>query len=151
MLRFLGRTRLGHRGGVLLLLALIDFGYGLSLVAPNAELLATASAVWRQHYAPTWAWGLAWIMVGMVLLLYAFRRHDAVGYATAIAWKVAWALMTLASWAFGGVDRGWVATLIWLTFVGIVAIAADWPEPSRFPSGSEITLPIVPRPPDEED
>lgn len=129
----LAALRPGRRGTILLILSAIDFAYGLSLVNPSEESLATTSARWREHYAPTGVWGLAWITVGAILLAWAFRRRDAVGYTAAIIWKVVWGLTTLASWLFGGVDRGWVATFIWFTFALMVWVISGWPEPARFP------------------
>jgi hypothetical protein len=78
-----------------------------------------------------WVWGTGWLLVGFLLLFYALRRHDAVGYTSAIGWKIVWGLTTFASWAFGGVDRGWVASIIWLTFAGVVGVISGWPEPVR--------------------
>lgn len=124
-----GLNLLGHRGAILLVLAVIDLAYGLSLVTPSHEAVSADSIIWRQHYAPTWVWGIGWISVAVVLAVYAFRHNDAVGYAAAIGWKVAWGATTFASWAFGGVERGWLAAIIWLVFAGMVVIISDWPEP----------------------
>lgn len=142
----LGRLR--HRGAILLILSLIDFAYGLSLISPAAESLGSAAVRWRELYAPLWAWGIAWVVVGAVLVFYAFRTHDAVGFTAAIGLKVVWGLTTLASWVLGDVQRGWVATIIWLVFAGMIAVIADWPEPSRSEPAEEVpSSPGDPTPP----
>lgn len=121
--------RVGRRGAILLILSVIDFAYGLSLVSPSADSVASSTVMWRQHYAPIWAWGAGWLIVGVILFVSAFLRNDAFGYAAAIGWKIIWSLTTLASWAFGDVDRGWVATIIWAVFGGMIWVISGWPEP----------------------
>ena len=131
------RHQIGRRGAILLILALIDFAYGGSLVAPSDELASSSATMWRQHIAPIWAWGAAWLVVGVILFVSAFLRNDAIGYAAAIGWKIIWAATTLASWAFGGVPRGWVATIIWAVFGGMIWVIAEWPEPTLPPPTDE--------------
>lgn len=138
--------RLGRRGSILLFLALIDFAYGFSLIGPSAEQLSLATTRWREHYAPVWVWGLGWVLTGVVLLFYAFRRHDAVGYTVAIGWKVMWTLTTFASWAVGGVERGWVGALSWAVVAGMVYRISGWAEPVNpddppFPAPRADTVP----------
>lgn len=121
--------QVGRRGAILLILSVIDVSYGASLISPPADSLTTAAIQWRQHYAPMFVWGVCWLVIGMVLIVSAFRRADAVGYSAAIGWKIVWALTTLASWIFGNVERGWVAAIIWGTFAGMVWVISGWPEP----------------------
>ena len=125
--------RIGRRGAVLLLFAVVDFAYGSSLIAPSADSLALESTIWRQHYAPTWVWGAGWLITGGYLTIGAFMKHDELAYAAAIGWKIIWALTTLASWAFGGVERGWVAAFIWGVVAGLVAVDAGRGENPRTP------------------
>lgn len=125
-----GGGRLGHRGAILLVLSVIDFLYGMSLIWPTPELRSSAGTVWREHYGPIGAWGAAWVVVGVIVLVFAFRPRDAFGFATAIGWKIIWSATALASWVFGGVDRGWVTTIVWLTFAAMIAVVSDWPEPT---------------------
>lgn len=121
-------VRVGRRGKILLILAVIDVAYGLSLIAPPADP-SSAATRWREIFLPLWVWGALWLVVAAILAVSAFMRHDAFGYSAAIGIKVIWALTTLVSWAFGGVPRGWVAAIIWLTFAEMVWIIAGWPEP----------------------
>lgn len=123
--------RIGRRGGFLLLLAIIDIGYGASLIGPSAEAVNLSTTIWRETYAPLWVWGAGWLVVAAVLIVTAFLRDDMIGYSAAIGWKLLWGLTTLASWLFGGVARGWVSTIIWSVVAGMVAVVAGWPEPTR--------------------
>lgn len=123
--------RLGHRGRILLVLAVVDFAYGFSLIGPSADSLALSAMVWRQHYAPLWVWGVGWIVTGTVLTISAFVLRDAIGYAAGVVWKILWSLTTLASWVFGGVDRGWLGAITWIVVAGMVWDISGWPEPVR--------------------
>jgi hypothetical protein len=107
--------------------------YGTSLIGPSAEALSSKATIWREHFAPTWVWGAAWLFVAAILCVSAFMRHDALGYATAIGWKIVWGMTTLASWAFGDVARGWLGAVIWFVFAGMIVIISGWPEPHRSP------------------
>lgn len=120
--------RIGRRGTILLILAFIDFAYGASLIGPSSEALSTASVRWREHFAPTWAWGGAWLLVGAILLVSAFMKHDVIGYVAAISLKIIWGLVTLASWILGNVPRGWIGAIIWLVFAAMVGVISGWPE-----------------------
>lgn len=122
--------RIGRRGAILLILAVIDVSYGLSLIGPASETLGLAATRWREHYAPLWVWGLGWLVIAVILIVSAFLRNDRFGYAAAIGWKIAWSATTLASWIIGGVDRGWVSSIIWAVVAGMVLVIAGWPEPS---------------------
>ncbi|MFL6109949.1 MAG: hypothetical protein ACJ786_01130 [Catenulispora sp.] len=123
--------RIGRRGAILLILAVIDVSYGLSLIGPPRETLSMAVMRWREHYAPLWAWGIGWLVIAAILIVSAFLRNDRFGYAAAIGWKIAWSLTTLASWIVGGVDRGWVSSIIWAVVAGMIVVIGGWPEPHR--------------------
>lgn len=125
--------RVGHRGRILLILAVVDIAYGFSFIGPSADALALSTTAWRQHFAPLWVWGAGWLVVAAVLIVSAFLLNDAIGYAAAIAWKILWALTTLASWAFGGVDRGWLGSVVWLVVAAMVWDISGWPEPIHAP------------------
>src|SRR4051812_40271372 len=126
--RGVGR-RIGRRGAILLILAIVDVAYGLSLMAPPPDSIGEAATVWRQHYAPLWVWGMGWLVIAVILIVSAFLRDDRLGYAAAIGWKIAWSVSTLASWVIGGVPRGWVSSIIWGVVAGMIVVIGGWPEP----------------------
>jgi hypothetical protein len=122
--------RIGRRGAILLILSVVDIAYGASLIGPSADSLGSAAVVWREHFAPLWVWGGVWLVVAAILIVSAFLRNDAIGYLTATVLKISWSLTSFASWMFGGVDRGWVSSIIWLVVAAMVWVIAGWPEPS---------------------
>jgi hypothetical protein len=130
-------ARLGRRGSILLILTVIDLAYGYSLIGPSSEAVSSASIAWRERFAPEWAWGTGWLVVGAVLPVAAFMKHDAFGYAAAIGWKILWSVVAMASTVFGGVGRGWVLAVIFGAFGAMVAVCAGWAEP------------VIPREPDD--
>jgi hypothetical protein len=130
-MRVLSRSRVGYRGGFLLILSFVDVMYGWSLVDPSREARRAAAYVWRELYAPPWVWGGMWVLVGLVAFVSAFAEHDGVGYGAAIGWDVLWGLIAGASWVAGGVDRGWVTTVIWGAAAGWAALASSWAEPVK--------------------
>jgi hypothetical protein len=125
--------RIGRRGAILLILSVIDIAYGLSLIGPASETLGLAATIWREHYAPLWVWGVGWLVIAAILIVSAFLRNDRFGYAAAIGWKIAWSLTSLASWIVGGVERGWVSSIVWAVVAGMIVVIAGWPEPTRSP------------------
>lgn len=138
--RVLSTSRLGYRGGFLAILAVVNILYGWSLVDPTAEQLASASYQWRSIYAPPWAWGGMWILVGIIAMVSAFLPHDGAGYGAAIGWDVLWALIALASTIAGDVPRGWVSTIIWGAAAGWAALCSSWPEPVKIRTVTAINV-----------
>lgn len=124
------RQRVGHRGSALMFFAALDLVYCASLLDPPMAERRSAALTWLASVLPLWVWGTAWGVVGVVCLWHAFRRRDQVAFAAAIGIKVMWALVSLAGWLVGGVNRGYVSATVWLAFAGFVAIIASWPEPT---------------------
>lgn len=120
--------RIGRRGSVLLFLTLLDWLYGLSLARPDIGVRQSPSVRYIADIAPLCAWATLWLAVGVVCLVGAFSRRDQWAFAVAEALKVLWGVTLTLGWAFGGLDRGWVAGVIWMAFAGLVAVVASWPE-----------------------
>lgn len=129
--RILTTARLGRRGGVLLALAFVDLVYGYALVNPADEQARSSAYLWRDHIMPTEAWGVIWIVVGVTLALNAFLRRDRVGYALAVALKMGWAAICLASFVVGHVPQGYLAAAYWLAMAVIAMIVAGLAEPAE--------------------
>lgn len=127
----------GRRGAILLILAIVDVAYGSSLIGPSSDSLGSAAIAWRQHFAPLWVWGGVWLVVAAILIVSAFLRNDAIGYFAAIGLKISWSLTTLASWVFGGVERGWLSAIVWMVVAAMVWVIAGWPEPRTVPPSDE--------------
>lgn len=120
----------GKRGRVLLFFGALDVVYAISLIVPDRATLGGPLFEWLGEIAPLWAWAALWAAVGVVCLWQAFCRRDSIGYAAAILLKLAWGVMCLGGWLFGGVDRGYVSAIIWLGLAwAVVWNVASWPEP----------------------
>lgn len=121
---------IGRRGRVLLFFGALDLVYAFSLSAPDAETRRSSFFVWLASIAPLWVWAIAWAGVGVVCVWQAFCRRDRAGYAAATCLYVFWGLACLGGWLFGGVDRGYVSSVIWLGLAYLIArVLAPWPEP----------------------
>jgi fatty acid desaturase len=129
--RVLSRSKLGYRGSFLLTLAVLDLLYGWSLINPSPEQLRSSAYEFRSHLLPTEAFGMVWIVVGIVLAMQAWIQKDRVGFTLAIAIKMVWAFIAFASFATGKVDQGWVSCAIWLIFAAMTIVVSGWPEPIR--------------------
>lgn len=127
-LRSLGR-RIGHRGDTLLLLAIIDFGYGLSLWRPPPEAKLSSTLAFIADVLPLWLWALLWTLVGIACTIGAFMRQDRWAYTLAVMLKVLWGGTFLFGWALADLDRGWVGAIIWLGMAGWAYRHSTWPEP----------------------
>jgi hypothetical protein len=123
-------ARLGRRGCALLFFAFLDLVYCHALLFPSASARRTPSLTFLASVVPLWGWALLWGSVGVVCLVFAFRRHDQPGFSAAIAVKVLWGAMYLGGWLFADLDRGYVSATIWLAFAAFVALLSGWPEPN---------------------
>jgi hypothetical protein len=126
----LGPVHVGRRGRVLLFFGCLDLVYAVSFAVPDSEARSGSFFTWLSHIAPSWAWAISWAVVGVLCLIYAFRRRDQVGYAAATCLKIFWGLVCLGGWLFGGVSRGYVSAAIFLGLAYLMArVFAPWPEP----------------------
>lgn len=125
-----GRFHVGRRGRVLLFFGSLDVVYAVSLAAPGKQTRSDPFFMWLASIAPLWVWAISWGLVGVACLWRAFKRRDALGYTAAACLKVYWGLLSAGGWVFGGVERGWVAAVIWLGLAWLVGrVLAPWPEP----------------------
>lgn len=120
----------GKRGRFLLFFGGLDLVYAVSLTAPDAQTRRAPLFLWLAGIAPLWMWAAAWGGVGVVCVWQAFCRRDAIAFAAAISLKILWGVVCLGGWLFGGVERGYVSTAIWLGLAYVVSVVAGWPEPS---------------------
>jgi hypothetical protein len=121
---------IGRRGEFLLFLTLLDLLYGLSLLHPAPYAGQSPTIRFLIQVMPLPLWGALWLVVGVTCLTGAFGRRDRAAFAAAASLKVLWGSMFLIGWVAGVVERGWVASLIWLAFALFVVRIASWPEPS---------------------
>jgi CHASE2 domain-containing sensor protein len=120
---------LGKRGRVLLFFGALDLVYAVSLAAPDARTRSAPLFVWLTHIAPLSVWAATWGVVGVLCLWQAWCRRDQIGYAAAIALKIAWGIVCLGGFLFGGIERGYVSAAIFLGFAYVIAVISGWAEP----------------------
>lgn len=114
--------RIGHRGSVLLFLAMLDFLYGYSILA-DKKLLT--------HYGlilPLDVWAALWIGVGAFLLTGVFTLKDRWHYGVASTLKVGWASAYINVALTGFYPRAWVTSVIWYAVALLLVIISSWPE-----------------------
>jgi predicted MFS family arabinose efflux permease len=121
--------RVGHRGSALLFFALLDLIYCISLLFPPERTRRTESFLFLAAMLPLWVWAALWGAVGAVCLVFAFRRRDQPGFASAIGIKVLWAGVYLGGWIAGHLERGYVSAVVWGALAALAGLLSSWPEP----------------------
>lgn len=122
--------KVGRRGAVLLFFALLDFVYAYGLLTPTAETLRNSTYMFIGRFGTVQLWAALWAIAGVFCLVNAFRQKDSAGFTAAIAIKILWGLLFLMGWLIGAVDRGYLATTIWLGFAALLFLILSWPEPN---------------------
>lgn len=122
------RYMIGRRGVVLLFLAILDFAYAIGLAFPNAESANNATSHFLTSVLPLDTWAAMWLVVGVLCLIHAFRRKDALGFAAAMFIKVLWAIMFFLGFLFAGVERGYLGAAVWGGFAALLGVIATWPD-----------------------
>lgn len=115
----------GHRASILLALAVVDLVYGLTLLTSDAE--STAIYRWFDAVIPLPVWAVAWLAVGVVCAVSAFREDDLPGFQAAWVIKVFWALGAVAGFFLGDVTASTI--VIWAGWAFVVWRVAGWSEP----------------------
>jgi hypothetical protein len=117
----------GRRGATLILLALVDFAIGYSVY--NAYDDGRDSLYLGQRVLlPLEVWGVLWWVVACILLITAFTRRDAVGFAVGIGIKSAWCLAYAIGWIIEDQPRAWISVIIWAGITVWLRIVSAWPE-----------------------
>lgn len=127
---------IGRRGTVLLFLALVDLAYALSLWRPAGATTQAASTRLLAHIMPLPWWAGLWLAVGVACLAAAFvHRLDRIAFPAASGIKALWGTVFLFGWLIAGLDRGWVAAIVWYGFALLVGVIAGWAEPVTVDAG----------------
>ena len=114
---------IGRRGSCLLIVGVADFfhaGYMATLRQPGRVYQ------WYASLIPLNVWAAMWALTGMACVIYAFRRHDRIGYDAAIGIKVIWLFTSLAGILFDGVPLIWA--VVWVALAALVWVISGWPE-----------------------
>jgi hypothetical protein len=120
-------VRVGRRGSFLLFLALIDFVYGWSLISITNPALAVI------HLFPSsLAWGIAWIMAGVICLVEAFAIWDRLAFSLSVLIQFLWGMQMFVAWFNGSNPYGWITATVFLGFAMLTGIVSFWPEQRRF-------------------
>jgi hypothetical protein len=127
--RILSSSRLGYRGAILLILAVIDIIYGSFLINPTEEQQRSTQFIWRDHIMSTQWWGAVWYGVAAVLIVSAFLRQDRVGYAVAIMLKVGWAFIAAIAGVCGHAQGAWQTVAIFGGFAALTITESGRSEP----------------------
>lgn len=123
------RRRVGHRGACLLFFAILDLIYGTILVTLPTPIPGTNILNYiNHHWPPLPVWGGAWITVGLVCAIHAFRYRDTPGFVAAMFIKFSWATAYAWAWLDGAGLLALAGAAIWTMTVALVAIIATWPE-----------------------
>ncbi len=129
--------RIGRRGAFLIFLAMLDLIYGYSLAFPTVAATNSPGLLFLASILSLKLWALLWATIGVICFVFAFKRKDAPGYASAMFLKILWAIIFLLGWLFAGIERGYLSTVIWGTFAGILGLIATWPDSSKYPKEAE--------------
>jgi hypothetical protein len=114
------RGRVGLRGIALIALGLLDLTYAYGLLNPPKPV--TPIYLFPSDVVGLCWWALLWAAVGVVLLVYAFRRHDTVAFTAAIMIKVLWGLFIGIGWLGGTVTRGYITMAFCLALAACVYV-----------------------------
>lgn len=121
--------RVGRRGGCLLFFAFLDLVYGSSLARPPRGTLSDPTFHYINSIMPLDIWATIWIIAGLLCLVVAFIRLDAIAFATEIFLKIVWGVMTGLAWVTADAPRGYISAAVWLAFAGFIGVLSGWDEP----------------------
>lgn len=118
--------RVGHRGVFLLFLAVLDLGFGYSLIGEPSEVQRVQNLT-----LPVVAWGWIWVAVGVVCLAFVpvSQQRDTPAFGVAAALKFGWVAAAIRAGILMPTPRWWVVPLIFGTLLGAVLSTASWAEP----------------------
>jgi hypothetical protein len=124
-------TNVGYRGRALLILGFLDLTVSTSLAVIALEnRTVTGATGFIARTLPAEVLATGWAVVAFLCFVFAFRRHDAFAWASAIGIKVFWGLLSVVGWMTGEIPNGYLAAGVWWAFAGLVWLISRWPEPA---------------------
>lgn len=117
------KKRIGRRGATLIFLGILDLLFGYSLISAPISQIQTVNFI-----LPVQAWAAIWTVTGAVSLVQAFKFVDRIAFALASTVMIAWGLIYFANTITNHIVRGWVSTVIWISFGCFIFIVSSWPE-----------------------
>jgi hypothetical protein len=118
--------QIGHRGGFLLFLTVIDIAYGWTFY--NSAKLGF------DLFLPIHDWAYVWFATGIVTFIGAFlRKGDRYPFGIATTVKVCFAFewFNLALHNPHAIPYAWLTGVIWTVFAMTTFLISTWPERSR--------------------
>lgn len=122
--------QIGRRGSYLLFLALLDLIYAFGLNTQTVRSSGNPTTLFLASIMPLTIWSLIWTLVALTCLTHALqpRPKDMPAFYLAMALKIFWAVVFLAGWLLGSVERGYLSTAIWGAFALITLLISGWRE-----------------------
>jgi len=132
-------SHLGRRGAVLLILGVIWFFIGISIITDPRVGIGQNQGLLHEE-SPTWLRATLWIGTALFALSSAWRiagRRDDWGYMALILMPLVRTMSYLWAWLinlFGGQGdpAGWLGFVVWGTVTILVYTISGWPETPKF-------------------
>lgn len=126
---------IGRRGAYLLSKGSLYVIFGLGLIVRGDAPVPDYYAL-LQRVAPTVAWGVAWLLAGLVSCAAAFmpkihNRHlSPIAFAGLMAMATIWSLGILSTYLLPGAVDGhpWIVASLFGSLMASTAVVAGWPE-----------------------
>lgn len=128
-------NRIGFRGATLLLLAVVDFAYGRTFIAPDPGQVSVnrylaQSIPWADPGTAMWVWACLWWAVGAACLVGAFLHFDWWAYGAAVSLKGAY-IAAIIIGGTKGMPNSTARSIVWGGIACWVLIEAFRAEPHR--------------------
>jgi hypothetical protein len=129
--------RLGFRGTMLVLFGIIWTGIGIAIISEPTRAPMLETLIPQPIRAGLWvASGFAAIYFGTQT-----KRIDAIGWTAlyimpalrSLSYFLGWVDFVIP-WGGDGIERGWLAALIYLALVAVIVVCARWPDPPPPPN-----------------
>lgn len=118
----------GRRGSALLFFSFLDAFYSWSLLSLPPQAKESPTFQFIDRMVPIEICAAVWGFVGLICLIFAFRRWDGIAFTLAIALFLLWGIVYVAGDVANQIYRGWVGSTIWFAFALFVLLISGWPE-----------------------
>lgn len=124
---------LGYRGLFLLLVGVVQAGYGSGLLTaaryPARDAHWWPAAARQAGGLPLGTWGIIWLAAAATCLVSAWFTVDQIGYATAELLTAGWAALAMQRWITTGEPGAWAPAVIYAGVAAGILLVSRWPEP----------------------
>ena len=129
----------GKRGGALLIAGAGWLAIGLSYTIGPVTRSRIRGFAWLPEWLDSTELGWLWIVSAVIAIgsaVIGAKKLENIAFGALMMPPVLWAAIFAYAFWIGEHDHGWISSISYVTFAGLIWHCSSWPNPARLPPDS---------------